>query len=296
MKINRRGQAKVLTFQERDLLFTEGFPRSRDKTTNAACYYLACRISEAGQLRYGDVFEGNSVREFITLRRCTTKNKQATRSIPTHPKLAAYFTQYRRDSKELLLIRKLLGTWTYHSLLDRSRETHLLPLKHATRDPCQDFLALCEAERKQIYEVGGRKFDLSQKVLLKDTPELQDALLRLGVWGSASYGFLYLCPNNPFLFPGKAGVGWLCSGASQETLKKACRSLLITGASSHSWRRTALTEMYRKGFPLKTIQKISGHRSLASLQLYLEVLPEQLEAAVACLPKLRGFFEQGNIC
>ena len=73
MKIFRRRQAKVLTFQKRDLLFTEGFPYSRYMAFNAACYHLAGRTSEARQLRYDDVFEGNSVREIITLRRRSTK-------------------------------------------------------------------------------------------------------------------------------------------------------------------------------------------------------------------------------
>jgi site-specific recombinase XerD len=37
---------------------------------------------------------------------------------------------------------------------------------------------------------------------------------------------------------------------------------------------------------LRTIQKISGHQSLAALQRYLEVSREQVEDAVLAIPRL----------
>ena len=45
----------------------------------------------------------------------------------------------------------------------------------------------------------------------------------------------------------------------------------LSGVSSHSFRRTQLTELYRDGWTLREIQQISGHRSLQSLQEYLDV-------------------------
>lgn len=39
----------------------------------------------------------------------------------------------------------------------------------------------------------------------------------------------------------------------------------------------------RSGVPLKVIQKISGHKTKSSLQKYLEVLDEDLEAAISTL-------------
>ncbi|WP_431193465.1 tyrosine-type recombinase/integrase [Trichocoleus desertorum] len=53
--------------------------------------------------------------------------------------------------------------------------------------------------------------------------------------------------------------------------------------STHSFRRTALTQMSSAGIPLRVIQKISGHRSLQALQRYLEVSELQLEGAIASL-------------
>nr|WP_228059068.1 tyrosine-type recombinase/integrase [Nostoc sp. LEGE 06077] len=53
------------------------------------------------------------------------------------------------------------------------------------------------------------------------------------------------------------------------------------------WRlamiRTALTQMSSAGIPLRTIQEISGHSDLGTLQRYLEVTPEQKRKAVSVI-------------
>jgi integrase/recombinase XerD len=56
--------------------------------------------------------------------------------------------------------------------------------------------------------------------------------------------------------------------------------LACLGITTHSFRRTALTKLSNAGVPLRVIQQISGHKSLASLQLYLQVTPDQVESAV----------------
>lgn len=116
MKVQGHGQAKVLTPQERELLLNQGFLCQRDRTLNELCYYTACRISEARQTRYEDVFYGDKVRDTIVLRKCITKGQQATRSIPTHPKLAQSLEKYIQDSRELLKIRQVVEQWDYKSL------------------------------------------------------------------------------------------------------------------------------------------------------------------------------------
>lgn len=85
-----------------------------------------------------------------------------------------------------------------------------------------------------------------------------------------------------YLFPGAVGRGspYLTRQSAARILRRACKRLAIGGVSTHSFRRTALTYMYRAGIPLKTIQEISGHTNLATLQIYLEVLPEDVEKAI----------------
>jgi integrase/recombinase XerD len=86
-----------------------------------------------------------------------------------------------------------------------------------------------------------------------------------------------------YLFPGRHGRGHIHPDSADKILRAAFRELGIEGASTHSFRRTCLTKMHKEGVPLKVIQKISGHRTLSALQKYLDVLDEDLEAAVATL-------------
>jgi integrase/recombinase XerD len=53
MKIDRHGQAKILTVAEIQLLFNEGFTVNppRDRALFAICFYTACRTSEAVSLK-----------------------------------------------------------------------------------------------------------------------------------------------------------------------------------------------------------------------------------------------------
>ena len=49
-----------------------------------------------------------------------------------------------------------------------------------------------------------------------------------------------------------------------------------SGISSHSFRRTLLTEFCRDGWSLREIQHISAYGSLQSLQEYLDVEKEEV--------------------
>ena len=66
-------------------------------------------------------------------------------------------------------------------------------------------------------------------------------------------------------------------------LKAACQRVGLVGVSTHSFRRTALTQMHNAGVPLRVIQEISGHSSLETLQRYLEVTDEQIAQAVKAI-------------
>ena len=85
---------------------------------------------------------------------------------------------------------------------------------------------------------------------------------------------------NDFLFPGRAGDKPLTTAYADLVLREACLTLGIKGVSTHSFRRTALTRMHMAGVPLRTIQRISGHSSLAALAFYLEVSEENMREAV----------------
>jgi integrase/recombinase XerD len=96
----------------------------------------------------------------------------------------------------------------------------------------------------------------------------------------------YLKAYNPdvgFLFPGRDNTKPLTRAQADVIFKEACKRVRIKGASTHSMRRTALTNLSNAGVPLRVIMEISGHKNLSSLQRYLEVQPEQLVRAIGLL-------------
>jgi len=62
-------------------------------------------------------------------------------------------------------------------------------------------------------------------------------------------------------------------------LRKAAEMAGLAGVSSHSFRRSGLSAASGAGIPLRTLQSLSGHSSLQTLALYLEVSEAQKRAA-----------------
>jgi integrase/recombinase XerD len=86
-----------------------------------------------------------------------------------------------------------------------------------------------------------------------------------------------------FLFPGGRPGQPMTRFMADKILKKACERIGLVGVSTHSFRRTALTQMSSAGIPLRHIQEISGHNDLGTLQRYLEVSPDQRRKAVSVI-------------
>lgn len=87
-----------------------------------------------------------------------------------------------------------------------------------------------------------------------------------------------------WLFPSDdSGTGHIERIRAHYILRAAFDSLNLQDASTHSMRRTCLTNMSRAGIPLRTIQEISGHASLGQLQEYLAVDPADKHKAIGVL-------------
>ena len=194
MKINRYGQAAILSHSEIELLFSEGLQSDRDRALFGVCLYTAARIAEACSMLTEDVYTASGrVRSSVNIRKAATKGKLATRTIPVIEDL-----------------RSLLAIWQPHA-----GETYLFPGRHR-------------------------------------------------------------------------GHHWrhITSDSAARIFREACKRVGIEGASSHSFRRTALTQMSNVGIPLRVIQQVSGHRTLTELQKYLEVSDAQVRGAVSALSML----------
>jgi len=87
-----------------------------------------------------------------------------------------------------------------------------------------------------------------------------------------------------WLFPSEvSSSGHLTRAQAHNILAGAFEMLGLDDASTHSMRRTCLTNMSRAGVPLRTIQEISGHASLNDLQAYLAVDPDDKRRAINLL-------------
>ena len=84
-----------------------------------------------------------------------------------------------------------------------------------------------------------------------------------------------------YVFYGRKEGSHLSTRAFMLALDKALERAKIIGASSHSFRRTQLTQLHRKQVPLNVIKSISGHQSLNTLSLYLQVDDDEKKKASA---------------
>ncbi|MEH2235605.1 tyrosine-type recombinase/integrase [Nostoc sp.] len=78
-------------------------------------------------------------------------------------------------------------------------------------------------------------------------------------------GEYYPLAGDVSLFPGR-NDGHISEDSAARIFRGACKQAGIIGVSTHSFRRTALTQMSNAGIPLRVIQEISGHRNLAQNQ------------------------------
>ncbi|MBW4456013.1 MAG: site-specific integrase [Nostoc indistinguendum CM1-VF10] len=144
--------------------------------------------------------------------------------------------------------------------------------------------------KRDVYDMKGRvraeitfrKGNTKGKLATRAVPVIEDLRYRLEVYTPRTDS-LWLFPGNEV---GPRKDSYLHKDSAMWLLRRACRRAGIEGVSSHSFRRTALTQMSNAGIPLRVIQEISGHRTLEELHKYLEVRDDQVRGAVASLAML----------
>ncbi|MBE8968701.1 site-specific integrase [Nostocales cyanobacterium LEGE 12452] len=143
----------------------------------------------------------------------------------------------------------------------------------------------CTLQTQDIYTPKGnvrprlviRKSNTKGKLATRSIPVIEDLRRLLTEY--------YPLAGEIYLFPGRCD-GHISEDSAARILRGACKQAGIIGVSTHSFRRTALTQMSNAGIPLRVIQEISGHRNLEQLQKYLEVTDEQVLGAAASLAML----------
>ena len=120
-----------------------------------------------------------------------------------------------------------------------------------------------------------RKGNSKGKLASRTIPTSEDLRLLLGQYKPQS--------GDKYLFPGRWGKKHIHPDSASLILRTACRKIGLEGVSTHSFRRTALTQMSDTNIPFRVIAEVSGHHNLTQLHAYLEVKPEQVKGAIASL-------------
>jgi integrase/recombinase XerD len=83
MKIDRHGQAKILTQAEIQLLFSQGLENNCSRALFGICLYCCCRINEACTLSVTDVYDraGKARAELLPSRQKNTYFRSGSKAI-----------------------------------------------------------------------------------------------------------------------------------------------------------------------------------------------------------------------
>jgi integrase/recombinase XerC len=83
--------------------------------------------------------------------------------------------------------------------------------------------------------------------------------------------------NAPVFYPEKNGAPRLTERTVHRMVVAVSRALGMFGVSPHTMRHSFATHMLERGAPLRVIQELLGHESLASTQIYLKVTVEHIK-------------------
>ncbi|XHR80598.1 MAG: tyrosine-type recombinase/integrase [Gloeotrichia echinulata GP01] len=88
-----------------------------------------------------------------------------------------------------------------------------------------------------------------------------------------------------WLFPGRDFAEPMCWRSAYNVLSVAVEKagLVSKGISTHSTRRSFITNLHNNGVSIATIQKLTGHKDIKSLNRYIEIDLEQIKGAIATL-------------
>jgi integrase len=110
------------------------------------------------------------------------------------------------------------------------------------------------------------------------TPALADALKRQQQMEEDQEGWVF-----PTAIPGQSKAGHRTNMARQFARAVVRAGLDPDKVTPHTMRHTAITRLVKAGVDLPTIQKISGHKTLAMVLRYVHVHGEHIDAAIRVL-------------
>lgn len=91
--------------------------------------------------------------------------------------------------------------------------------------------------------------------------------------------------NSQWLFPNRSGEKAISLRWADMILRAAVEKagLSAKGISTHSTRRSFITNLAKRGVGIATIKKVTGHTDLKTLSRYIEVSDEDVKNAISTL-------------
>lgn len=86
-------------------------------------------------------------------------------------------------------------------------------------------------------------------------------------------------PDSPLFISQKSNTNFNPNALAQK-FRRIYDLAGIDGATSHSGRRTFITQLASKGVSVRVLQSLAGHRSIGTTQLYIDVNDEMKRQAV----------------
>ncbi|MEH2029532.1 MAG: site-specific integrase [Nostoc sp.] len=149
--------------------------------------------------------------------------------------------------------------------------------------------AIVQLQIEDVYNSNGtpRSYITYRAVTRKATPDGKRKTRQVAVHPVLSEALRLYTPESDsgWLFPRREGNGPITLRWADMILRTAVQKagLDSKGISTHSTRRSFITNLAKNGIGLATIKKITGHSDLKVLSRYIEVSDEDTERAIATL-------------
>lgn len=149
--------------------------------------------------------------------------------------------------------------------------------------------AIVQLKIEDVYNVDGtpRQYITFRARTRKATPDGKRRTRQLPVHSVLHESLESYSPESDcvWLFPCRQEDGPISFRSADMILRAAVQKagLDAKGISTHSTRRTFITNLAKKGIGLATIKKITGHSDLKVLAAYIEVSDEDTKRAIATL-------------
>ena len=199
---------------------------------------------------------------------------------PAPPPVAGFlYNCYNKTATSPVFIMKLNGNGKAGilSFEDKEKIHEHLPEKYQVLFDIMWYSGARLSEALQI-----RFCDIAENTIIfrKSTTKGQKDTREIRVPEKLIKRIMRLENKGAYIFIARSGQGYLSRATADVALRNALKKAGFIGYSSHSYRRSIISNLSANKVPIKVIMKISGHRSLQSVAHYIDIDEGQVLSAL----------------